>query len=290
MPDNILTIDIGGTKIRIIGYHGSLDTPEYDRSIPTDTFSDIPKESFIPVLLSDIASSLPESFSVSAVGIGIKGVIHANAIVHSSLSTPLTTTHLTQYIYDTFGTSTYHITNDVYAMAHGITSDTSPTTLINIGTGIRLTHILHGEVYTGNSSTAGEVSQATIWIPELQEHHELNTVISGRGIPYLHHRLSGQELSTQEILTTQTPQTSITQQIILRELQSLIEHICFFYNPQKIILTGSVSKSLSSIIQQIIQNLSHREYPFLYTTDIRILLEKSYANHGLYRLLTNPTQ
>uniref|UniRef100_UPI00404878DC ROK family protein n=1 Tax=Algoriphagus sp. TaxID=1872435 RepID=UPI00404878DC len=156
MEHAILGLDIGGTSIKaglLLG--GQLQAI---RSIPTPALES--QELILETLAAFIESYLPQSFS--GIGIGIPGLVDAQMGIVLGLANIPSFQHveLRDFLVNRFGKPVW-INNDANCFAlgvhqFGIGQGFQNLVGITLGTGVGAGIIIHGKLYSGVNSAAGE--------------------------------------------------------------------------------------------------------------------------------------
>ena len=156
MEHAILGLDIGGTSIKaglLLG--GQLQSI---RSIPTPALES--QELILETLAAFIESYLPQSFA--GIGIGIPGLVDAQMGIVLGLANIPSFQHveLRDFLVNRFGKPVW-INNDANCFAlgvhqFGIGQGFQNLVGITLGTGVGAGIIIHGKLYSGVNSAAGE--------------------------------------------------------------------------------------------------------------------------------------
>uniref|UniRef100_UPI0040473A51 ROK family protein n=1 Tax=Algoriphagus sp. TaxID=1872435 RepID=UPI0040473A51 len=156
MEHSILGLDIGGTSIKaglLLG--GQLQAI---RSIPTPALES--QELILETLAAFIESYLPQSFA--GIGIGIPGLVDAQMGIVLGLANIPSFQHveLRDFLVNRFGKPVW-INNDANCFAlgvhqFGIGQGFQNLVGITLGTGVGAGIIIHGKLYSGVNSAAGE--------------------------------------------------------------------------------------------------------------------------------------
>ncbi len=279
-----VTIDIGGTKTRTIAYDENYQITNVVTT-STENFS-VGQEKFFADVLEWVRSQYT---SISKLGIAVNGPVHENTVVFSSLAGGAVSDDVAEMAKDIYGASHVVIENDVYALAKGVNwSDSScyhNFTLVNLGTGIRLAQVTNGELYKGSTSNAGEVSQKEIYVKELDLTLKMDNFLSGKGFTQMYYTLTGITKSAEDICKLEDREARLVFSIFSEYFIHFIYDISYFYNPEKIVLSSSLTYALSQLCEQINQRLENAKFRFLMPEMVEIKNEDYYVNNGMVALL-----
>jgi predicted NBD/HSP70 family sugar kinase len=254
MKKNILAIDIGGTKIEICKFDNNYDLISYN-IIPTANLA-IGSFEFIDGIREIIADNLDKE--VSRIGISFNCSINEGNIIFSSLMGGLINYPLEEKFSKEFKIPV-KIINDVNAMAltenrFGPSKDAHSFVLINLGTGLRISFVHRGNLIGGYLGNAGEISLKRIMVSELADKIlKLEDVVSGAGLQCVYREISGIEKGAMDIFksTDLDGDAKKSVDIFCKYLAMFLEEVSYFYNPEKIIINGSVKKSAEFFLPQV---------------------------------------
>lgn len=140
------------------------------------------------------------------------------------------------------------VENDVVCQAlaeqrFGCGRDYSNFVLVNLGTGLRIVSINDEQLLSGVSNQAGEVENIFS--------HKINGIVverclSGRGIVHMYQAFGGQSLTAKEIFESVDidPVAKEAVGVFSDKFAELLHMMSCFYNPDLIVVTGSMADSL----------------------------------------------
>lgn len=275
----ILTVDVGGTKIKAITFSESKKVIE-EKIALTSSFK-CGSERFLEDLITWVSNLNLEK--VSDISVALNCPVYNDRITFSSLAGGEVKVDFVERLREVAKKNIY-LENDVYALAQGVieVEEESNFTVINLGTGVRLANVRDQKVYKGSTGNAGEISQMKIYIREIDQFEKIDNVVSGKGIENLYHKLTGKTLGAKEIFKSDEESCVRVKKIFYQNLYRLIQQISFFYNPAKIILSSSVSDSIREEIKIINSQIKNEKYHFLYPSQVKIMNDYPYVNYGLF--------
>ncbi len=259
----ILGIDLGGTNIAM----GVVDNGEivFKREVPVNKTS---KDALISQLRDEI-SAVKEKYDIKKVGIGIPGMVdHRRNYIYRCVNVPLVDVDLERELKDL--NVELFIGNDatvacVAEFGFGKLKGVNDGLLITLGTGIGGGAIVDGKVLYGHNGQALEPGHAVIVkngrkctcsrngcfeayasasrFLEIYNEKSQNKATSAKEIFDRH--LEGDELATESI-------SELTDYIAVG-----LANLALIFNPQKIILTGGMSKAWPIIKDQLLEKLSN---------------------------------
>lgn len=137
-------------------------------------------------------------------------------------------------------------TDDIHAMTlaearFGAGVGVGSFAMLNIGTGIGVGSY-DGRILSGCKSNAGLIGHNPTLVPELDETRDLDRVVSGRGVSELYERFAGHRLDAREVFSRAGRDAHADRAIAVfaRHLGDVLVDINRFYDPELIILNGSV--------------------------------------------------
>lgn len=199
MPDPVLALDLGGTKIRGALVHGT-EAPRLERVTEVPTPATAGREAILAAA-AELAEQIRSGATVRAVGLSSAGVIDSDRgrVTHATASlTGWAGTDLRTPLAERFGVPV-SVLGDVHA--HGLGEarfgtgrDRASMLLIAVGTGIGGCHVVEGRTVLGAHGAAGHVGHVPV--PEAEgvpcpcgRTGHLEGLASGPGILQLARRL-----------------------------------------------------------------------------------------------------
>lgn len=254
--EKYLAIDIGGTKIEICKFDKNLSLIS-SRKYKTENYS-TGKIEFLPEIENLIKKNLNKE--IVSIGVSFNCVVKSGVIVYSSLLGGKVGVDIEEKFGKKFSLP-IKVMNDVNAMAlaeskFGKGRNIENFVLLNIGTGIRSSIILNGENVEGYMGNFGEISQKEIIIPEFNnEFVKYDDLLAGKGVSNIYKRISKKEESAKNIfkLFVEKDKYALkTIEIFVKYFVILLQDIAYFYNPEVIVLNGSLKKSFNYFIPSVI--------------------------------------
>lgn len=269
-------IDIGGTKV--------------DYLLFSDKFRIIKKNTFktnkigggslrlLDFLLNQIKKEKKLSFA--KIGISINAAVKQSKILKSSVL-GVENFPLGKYIEKVFKKTEVIVENDVISSAKaeisfGYGKTYKKIALLNIGTGTHVTYCNNGEVISGYNNVGGEISQTKIFLKDMNKTFLLDDLISGRGISNIYKHFTNESVEARQIFLSKNNQAKKTIEIFKKKLAYLFELIAYFYNPEALILTGSVFKSSEFFLDEVYMRFKKNNFNFFHFKLFRSKLK--YAN------------
>lgn len=269
-----LSIDIGGTKIAICKFDEKYKSVFY-LELATDNFP-IGSMKFI----NSIKKFLLENFEVSIekIGISFNCSVKNGRIVYSSILGGKLNYSLEKNFSKIFSVPV-KLRNDVSSMAiaeykfsKGRRVDNF--VLMNLGTGLRIAYVAGGKIIDGYSGNAGEISQKKVFVPVISEREVLlEDVVCGKGLSKVYFKLTGRKNSAKEIFSFCKKGDMDAKKavgIFVENLAYLLQDLSYFYNPEKIVISGSLKKSADIFLPQAIRLYKNITSPIFYFRKIEI--------------------
>lgn len=243
-PEEYLSIDIGGTKILVIIYsqdYQALKSEIYKTSL-------IFKEKHLKeleILFLKIVEKFGKNFK--KVGISFNCAINKDNIIYSTLLGGEVSVNIKKICKNYFDFKEFISNNDVVCMAKaenyfGYGKKYKNYVLVNLGTGIRVVAVSDGKIIRGYKNLAGEISPLKIYLEETKNYIELDNLLAGKGLKNLTNLLSNKEVEINEEFFKDIKNKKFIK-IYLKYLSKLLTKITYFYNPEVIIFSGSITKS-----------------------------------------------
>ena len=269
---SLLGIDIGGTKtaLALVDKQGNIM-----RSISMDTEKTTALQ-WIDKLCVSIDKLIKDQ-SIEGIGIGIKGMVAADlkTVIHSSVIEDCKPVDICSYLSEKYQVLCI-ADNDVHAAAiaeckFGCGQQYDNFVYVNLGTGLAVGIVYHGDLIRGAGNLAGELGMTTEIRQDDGHAYQLETAVSGaglvaeaerlhRGYPEsdLNGRITRQEaVSTKEIVraykTGDTLAKAVMKQFIDTLLRILV-NLSRLLNPKAFVFGGGLASD--PLILQLIQ----REY------------------------------
>lgn len=265
----LLSIDIGGTKIRIILYNKDYKVLRKIDLSTGDYFAK-PKPAQLSLLLRAVERFLDQK-TFDKVGLSIKGHIKNNVLMYSTLLGGRVEINLRNLAKKYFNFIDFTSDNDVICMAKaelkfGVGLTTKSFALVNLGTGIRIVSVDKNQIIRGYNNVAGEVSLEKLWLPNLMTYKSYTELLSGSGIVSLTKKLGKSQLSPEEFFKTGGP----VLELYLTYLSSFLHTVSYFYNPEKIVFTGSLTKSSKYWLPKTRKLYKKVELPFCLAKELLV--------------------
>jgi glucokinase len=247
---NHLSIDIGGTKIRVIVYSVNYKILK-QRTYKTDDFFKNRK----PVELNKLLESICETYGTkfNKIGFSINCIIDKNLIRYSSLLGGYVNIDLEKSVNKYFKFKYFSSDNDVVSMAKaelilGKGKIFKNFLYVNLGTGIRLVAVEEGKIIRGKNNTAGEISQDKVWVEEIKKYIKTDGLISGKGFSFLGSLMQKREINAKKAFNENNSQLI---SIFIKYLSGILTSATYYYNPELIIIGGSIILSSDKWFKQL---------------------------------------
>jgi len=271
MNNKYLAIDIGGTKIEICKFTKSYELTT-SKKYKTKDYP-IYKIDFLSSIEKIISENLEEK--IIKIGISFNCVVKNGVILHSSLLGGSVNYPLVEKFSQKFKLPIC-LENDVNAMAisenkFGKGKNLQSFILLNLGTGIRPSFVYENKLIDGFTGNTGEISQREIVVPELNNKiYKIDNFLSGRGISNIYFDLSGKNLDAKTIFDSQNKDdyAKKTISIFIDYFAKFLIDISYFYNPEKIIINGSLKKSATYFLPQSLKKYKNNTYKFFHFKEI----------------------
>lgn len=241
---NYLSIDIGGTKILIIIYSSIFKILRKKIYKTSSVF--VKKDiSDLSNLFSTIANKFGNDFK--RVGISFNCAINNNWIFYSSLLGGQVSLNIKNFSAKYFNFEEFVSDNDVVCMAKaenlfGYGKKYKNFVYVNLGTGIRVAAVESGKILRGYKNLAGEISTLKIWVEEINRSLEADEMMAGKGLKNLSLILENKGVNINKVYFKNKNNTKIIN-LYSKYLANLFIIISQFYNPEIIVLGGSITKS-----------------------------------------------
>lgn len=260
MKNNLLSIDVGGTKTLICVFDKNLNilfsklltTKDYLKGNTQD----------LNDLIGYIKSFLNEDY-FHTIGLSFKGNITKNHILFASLLGDEINVDVKKIIKKYFQFKRFIIDNDVFCMAkaekrYGVGTKTKNFLLINVGTGLRLVNVIDGKIHRGYTNLAGEIGYKEIWDKITQTNQYFNDLVSGGGLNKLSLQFDGKNLSAEEIFNKNV---SGLIEIFIYYVTDLLIEATLYLNPEVVVFTGSLTKAYKKWLPEVIKRYNKRVFP-----------------------------
>lgn len=273
----ILCFDIGGTSIK---YSLIEDENNFSvQSIPTRVTDD---NNFI---LADIIDTISKYDNIDAIGISSAGVVDNKngVIVFSGPTIPnYTNTKIKETIEKKFNIKCF-VENDVNSAAFGeynYTKSSGVMFFLTIGTGVGGSIIINGNIYTGNSLTAGEIGYLPLnggYYQEFCSAKFLTDYVSDKlnkkvdGIYVFENAKTGDKLCNDAI------------DIMIDNLTVGLLNISYILNPKSIVIGGGITAQGKYLEDKILNSVNSRIISNNFMPEIRLAKLKNKAGLlGIY--------
>lgn len=268
-----LGVDVGRTKVEVCTF----DAQHAMMSSSIHRTADFPTgaDAFLGTLQQRVADKF--SVSIQRIGVSFNGFVRDGWILYGALLGGEFRCHLADKWGREFGVSVT-LENDANAMARaearfGKGRDAHSFVLINVGTGFRVAFVSDGNLVSGYTNCTGEITQRMITIPEFPGHEfKIGKVVSGMGIATIYQLLSGELQEAHEVLARRQTDEHARQAVSIfsRYLAEIFDEITCYYNPEKIILTGSVSKSADAYLPSVVEKHRQRTSRYFYCREVTV--------------------
>lgn len=238
MKNLCLSIDIGGTKIRVIEYDKIFSIKKIF-NIKTSKFIKENKKLDFDNLLSYLSSVFKNKYYT--IGLGINGLVKNNIITYWSLAGGKVNINLESKLCRYFYFKKIIADNDVVCASKaeikfGFGKKYNNFTFVNLGTGIRIVNVENKVILRGYQNLAGEISILPVYKLNSKKFLPLEEIVGGRHLEK-NHLLKKENLKN-----------------YLSELNYLFQLITLFYNPEIIIIDGGITKTLKNNLKEINHN------------------------------------
>lgn len=260
---NYVSLDIGGTKVALYVFDSS--------------FSLLKKEKFSTKELGGGSIKLLDSLyellqkniteNTKKIGISINAAVKNNVILKSSVL-GVDNFPLAKKIEKKFRIPV-NVENDSIAFAKaelekGFGRKYKHLAVLTMGTGTRVNYIQDGMIVNGHQHIAGEISQMKIYVKELKKEFLLDNFISGRGIESVYKLLSGKEKSAKDVFLGKDRYAEKTIALFIQYALWLFELIAYVYNPEIIVLSGSIFNSSDKFLPEVEKMFHERNFSFFH--------------------------
>ncbi|MWV42760.1 ROK family protein [Paenibacillus sp. HJL G12] len=281
-----IAIDLGGTSIHL-GMFNLAGECFFEQTVPTYDLET--SHEFLDQMAADLKHFIQQSGHpierLSFISIATPGIVDqaAGVVLEGSPNLPeWKDIHLGQYFRDVFQVSVT-IENDVRAalvgeMYSGAFKDLNSAVLIGIGTGLGSAMFIDGKVIRGSHNAAGEIGYMVVhrdqmYAPSAKGHLEMSC--SGSGIEDAAFSLYKRRMSAKEVFQ-QAKQGDLQAKYLVDKFEDHLSmgilNMIALINPEKILLMGGVTKSIS--LDQIIRKVK------LHTTEVTdVSIEISKLQH-----------
>lgn len=229
----IIAIDLGGTKIRA----GLMDGGDISQIIYEPCHADGSEEEVLNQLFSMIDSLMCPG--VTAIGIGVPSVVDAaQGIVYDVVAIPSwKEVHLKDILEKKYGIPAY-VDNDCNCFAIGVAryGEAKPyanSVCITLGTGVGAGIIIDHKLYRGSNTGAGEIGSLP-YLDKDYEYYSSSRFFEGLGTTGKDVEIAAQRGDVKAIAVMNEFGTHVGK---------LMNMIMFVYDPDAIIIGGSISKA-----------------------------------------------
>lgn len=281
-----IAVDLGGTTIHL-GLFNLIGECILEHTI--ETYKLPTSQAFLIQMVKDIQTFLEQSGQprerLSFISIATPGIINplTGVVVEGSPNLPeWENIRLSEYFQNIFHVPVI-IENDIRAalvgeMYAGALKDLNSAILIGIGTGLGSAILMDGKVIHGSNNSAGEVGYMMfqpyqLYAPSTKGHFEM--ICSGSGLEAAATALYHQKMTSKEVFQL-AGQGDLQAKYLVEQFEDHLAigilNMVALINPEKILLMGGVTKSLS--LERLTTKVN------LHTTDItRVSLEISQLQH-----------
>jgi len=245
-------IDFGGTNTRV----GLVDNGTIIKLISEPTLADKPEQVILDHLKDIIRRVItPE---VKGIGIGVPSVVDAeHGIVYNVANIPSwKEVHLKKILETEFNVHVV-VNNDCNCFAlgehaFGEAKGYKDAVCMTIGTGVGAGLIINDELYSGSNTGAGEIGS----IPYLE--HDFEHYCSSQFFAK-EHNVTGKEIYEKAVKGD--PQATALMDEFGAHLGNLINTILYVYDPQVIVMGGSIALSYDLFSKAMFKKLDAFLYP-----------------------------
>lgn len=232
-----LSLDIGGTKIRVIEYSPNYRILTSKVFKTNDFFYKKNIQSFFN-LLTFLSKKYSKKYKV--LGLSINAALKDNIIYYWSMIGGETFIDLKKELGKYFSFKEFYSDNDVICGAKaeikfGVGKNSKSFTLINLGTGLRLVNVENNIILTGYKNLAGEVGLLPIHNNQ-EKNLPLEEILGGKFISTVYFNDKNKV------------------NYYLTHLDYLLRLISLFYNPEYIVLAGGMTNVLKLFLTNINDN------------------------------------
>lgn len=259
MQKYILTLDVGGTKVesgRVEARGGTLELV-YTETFLTETFPRGVQQVFIDRIVELVVEH--RTGQIEAFGLSFHGTVDQDGnVLWSSLLGNATPVALQTKLRARLGIPVV-VANDVLCQAEaeaicGLGQAHKHVTVVNLGTGLRIAQIVDGRVVIGGQGSAGSVGWLSLDFPDLPAPTPFHDLLAGYGLTRVYNGLGGDEIGAEGIFKRvkqgeRRAERALT--IFTAALGKLFLLISAFYNPEVIVLTGSLTLSSDMFLKRI---------------------------------------
>jgi len=245
-----IAVDLGGTQVRVAQVKDSVIKKVVSQPCKADG-----TEQEVIAQLTGMIRELWDT-SVTGIGIGVPSVVDfKEGIVYNVIGIPAwKEVHLKDILSREFGVDVA-VNNDCNCFALGVTGfgngkGYSDVVCVTLGTGVGGSLVVGGKIYNGHNTGAGEIGS----IPYLDKDYEF--YCSSRF--FTSHGTTGKEASMRASMGDEEA-LSIWKEFG-SHIGNLVKMIMFAYDPEAIILGGSISKAFPLFEDSMRESLSTFPY------------------------------
>jgi glucokinase len=258
----LVGIDIGGTKVEIVQMTLGLNIIS-SFSIPTSTCRR-GSEQFLDDIIELLKPFITEE--VQALGVSVRFPICNGITLYSSLLGGSVKIPIQERLQNALNIPVV-IDDDLHSHAKGEWGlgrgrECENFVLLNLGTGIGVS-LVNQVPLTGSKNCAGFICLEQYWIPELDSYFIADQLICGNGLSLLYQQFSlppnkrkatpignyppSDAKSAKEIFESLSsdPISEQVYRVFVRTLGKLLAQITFFYDPEEIVIVGSLKHALN---------------------------------------------
>ncbi len=254
----LIGIDIGGSKVDILFLNEDLQEIKkiklFTKNLPNGRLD------FLDNILEVVSRDLKNK-SVFKMGIAINAAVRNNIILKSSILGK-NNFNIEKYIKKRrqFQKTKIIVENDVIAAAKaelkfGWGKKFKNFVVLNIGTGLRLVYCYRNILVSGHNNCAGEISFLNFYNKEFKKTVLLEDILSGKGISNVYFYFTGKKIEAKEIFAKCDFYAKKTLHLFKKNLLFLFQLIAFFYNPEAVVVTGSVFKA-----KDLFLNIAYKDF------------------------------
>lgn len=265
-----LSIDVGGTKVRVTEYQPDL-VPRAEHTLATaDIFQGIGQADLDRLFAR--SGELTGGATVDRCGLAINCLVANNKVIYSRLLGGGEGLDLESSANRAIKFNRFRAVNDVTAMANaeaalGVGRSCQNFLLVNLGTGLRVAYCEDGQVVVGGKGAAGEVGQVSVWANELMAPVKWEDLISGQGVSNLAMHLTGEKLTAQQVFELRNKSVIAS---FIRYLAKFLEQMSYTYNPKGIVFGGSLTLSADQWLESVKDLYFNGQHKFLLADDITV--------------------
>jgi len=294
-------IDVGGTKIACCV--GSFTIPEILIE-SYDITSSVGGSKVVDQIIKNIQKLVPhtiiEKHQLKGIGIGVPGIVESSSgmVVWAPNIKGWKNIPLAKIINSKFGVPVY-VENDVDTAVvgeyyFGVNRSYKNMLFIAIGTGIGCGIIIDGKLYRGSHNVAGAIGWSILGKEGMNCRYKtcghLEETFSGSAFDKLAKKFFGEEATSAKLFELYRKKNNKAIEIINNALLYLgmaIANIISFFDPEVVVIGGSVAENNDIIIPKIEKVIKKYSQPYI-ANKVKILSSSLKNKAGLYGAMWLP--